>query len=64
VLEPFASEVHLPRQNRQQAYEMNVQKFATALERQVALAPLQWFNFFDFWNDEEFSGREVAEAGN
>ena len=64
VLEPFATEIHLPRQNRQRAYEMNVQKFATALERQVARAPLQWFNFFDFWNDEDFSGREITEAGN
>jgi predicted LPLAT superfamily acyltransferase len=64
VLETFASEVNLPRQNRQQAFEMNVQKFAAALERRVAMAPLQWFNFFDFWNDEEPSGQGLAGGGN
>ncbi|MEX2497157.1 MAG: hypothetical protein WD448_13765 [Woeseia sp.] len=63
VMEFFNEEVELPRENRQLALEKNAQKFATALERQVARAPLQWFNFFDFWHVEERSGRATVEAG-
>lgn len=64
VMEFFAEQVQLPRENRQLAFETNAQKFATALERQVAQAPLQWFNFFDFWSAEELSGRGTAGAAN
>jgi predicted LPLAT superfamily acyltransferase len=64
VMEFFDEEVKLPRDNRQRAFEANAQKFATALERQVVRAPLQWFNFFDFWSDEDLSGHETAGAGN
>lgn len=56
VMEFFDEEIKLPRNTRQLAFETNAQKFATALERQVVQAPLQWFNFFDFWGAEERSG--------
>jgi predicted LPLAT superfamily acyltransferase len=64
VMEFFDEQVQLPRDNRQLAFEANAQKFATALERQVAQAPLQWFNFFDFWSAEDLSGRKTAGAAN
>jgi len=48
-IEFFAEEIQPSRKNRQEAYEKEAQRFALALEKQVARAPLQWFNFFDFW---------------
>jgi len=54
-VEFFGSELKFPRKHRQQAYEIAAQKFALALEKQVVRFPLQWFNFFDFWdkNDDQ-----------
>ena len=48
-MEPFADQIAPARDERHAAYEAYAQKFATALERQVLRAPLQWFNFYDFW---------------
>jgi predicted LPLAT superfamily acyltransferase len=42
----------LPGRDKQQAYEKSAQEFATALEKQVVRAPLQWFNFFLFWQNQ------------
>ena len=64
VMEHFDEKIELPRDNRRLAFETCAQKFATALERQVARAPLQWFNFFDFWRDEDLSGKKTARAEN
>ena len=47
--ELFAEEVRPSRVNQRRSYANEVQRFATALEAQVCRAPLQWFNFFDFW---------------
>lgn len=49
-VEFFGEKLKFPRKNRQQAYENAAQKYAIALQRQVARFPLQWFNFFDFWD--------------
>jgi predicted LPLAT superfamily acyltransferase len=45
----FAEEIGADRNQRELDYKTSAQKFATALESQVIRAPLQWFNFFDFW---------------
>jgi len=45
----FAEEIRPLRSNRKRTYANEVQKYATSLESQVSRAPLQWFNFFDFW---------------
>lgn len=52
VLEFFAERIQTDRRNRQAAYEGYAQNFATSLEKQVAREPLQWFNFFDFWDSQ------------
>jgi predicted LPLAT superfamily acyltransferase len=52
-VEFFEDNFQIERKNRQQAYDKAAQKFANALERQVVRYPLQWFNFYDFWNDQE-----------
>lgn len=48
-LELFASQLKLPRDGREAALEDAVRRYAERLEHHCLLAPLQWFNFFDFW---------------
>ncbi|EJC6736919.1 glycosyltransferase family 2 protein [Vibrio vulnificus] len=48
--EHFSDKIVLPRKERQTALEMVVQQYAQRLEHYTLQAPLQWYNFFDFWN--------------
>lgn len=50
-LEHFAERVILPRRERQIALADYAQRYAQRLETYCQRAPLQWFNFFDFWRD-------------
>ncbi|WP_101674815.1 LpxL/LpxP family acyltransferase [Alloalcanivorax mobilis] len=45
--------VRLPRHERQAALARYVGAFAAELERHCLGAPLQWFNFYDFWHQHE-----------
>jgi predicted LPLAT superfamily acyltransferase len=47
--ELFADPVELPRGRRQEAIRRYAQLFAQRLERALARAPFQWFNFYDYW---------------
>lgn len=47
--EHFAERITLPRQSRQQALQGYLQQYVQRLEHYCQLAPLQWFNFYDFW---------------
>ncbi|WP_417514731.1 glycosyltransferase family 2 protein [Minwuia sp.] len=51
--EAFADPVRLPRGRREQAIREYAVRFAAMLEIQVAKTPLQWFNFYPFWNNED-----------
>ncbi|HEU4428821.1 MAG TPA: glycosyltransferase [Myxococcota bacterium] len=46
---PFAERVELPRGARATALAPLVQAYASWLEALCRRAPLQWFNFFDYW---------------
>lgn len=46
----FAESVKLPRKIRDAALRTLIQRYAARLEHYCRLAPLQWFNFYDFWN--------------
>jgi predicted LPLAT superfamily acyltransferase len=48
-LERFANPLELPRDNRKDAMEEAVTRYARRLEHYCLKAPLQWFNFYDFW---------------
>ncbi|MGN6875526.1 glycosyl transferase family 2, partial [Neisseria sp. P0021.S007] len=41
------------RGNREAAVTAAMQGFADILAQECAQNPLQWFNFYDFWNEEE-----------
>lgn len=47
--EPFAEHITLPRAQRTQQLQAFAQRYAQRLEQLCLQAPLQWFNFFDFW---------------
>ncbi len=47
--EPFSAPIQLPRQARQAVLAELVQRYADRLEHYCLQAPLDWFNFYDFW---------------
>lgn len=40
---------HLPRKGRDEALQQAMQRYADRLEHYARLAPMNWFNFYDFW---------------
>lgn len=48
-LERFRDSLQLPRKGRDQAIAELAAEYATRMEYFCLRAPLQWFNFFDFW---------------
>lgn len=52
-LRKFADIPRWKRGEREQAIAAHAQRYADQLAAHAALAPLQWFNFYDFWNDNE-----------
>ena len=49
--EVLEEELRVARRQRQEQLRVAVQKFADRLAHHVRLAPYNWFNFYDFWND-------------
>ncbi|WP_157976647.1 acyltransferase [Parahaliea mediterranea] len=49
----LAERIRLPRQGRRQALNSVMQRYAATLEASVRQAPLQWFNFYPFWDQAE-----------
>lgn len=49
--EPFCDQVSLQKRNRDAVIQQLAQRFAERLERYCLSAPLQWFNFYDFWQE-------------
>lgn len=56
--EPFADPLLLPRAERQAALERAVNRYAARLEHYALQAPLDWFNFFDFWRLPDANDKE------
>lgn len=42
--------IHLPRKGREAALQPVVEDYAMRLQHYCLRAPLQWFNFYDFWH--------------
>ena len=47
--EHFSDELKLPRKGREEALASAIQEYAHRLSQYCLKAPLQWYNFFDFW---------------
>ncbi|WP_332853714.1 LpxL/LpxP family acyltransferase [Duganella sp. S19_KUP01_CR8] len=48
--EAFRDAVRIPRQDRDAAFQQLAGDYARRLEHYCLRAPLQWFNFYDFWH--------------
>jgi predicted LPLAT superfamily acyltransferase len=48
-MDRFAQCLEMPRQDRADWFASQTAAYASALQAQVLRAPLQWFNFHDFW---------------
>ena len=51
AFETFSDGVQIPRAERARALNALIRRYATRLEHYARLAPYNWFNFYDFWND-------------
>lgn len=58
--EPFADRIELPRKGRNEAIAASVARYAARLESHLRIAPLQWFNFFDFWHPAGLNPPDLA----
>ncbi|MNF93991.1 hypothetical protein D3C84_766860 [compost metagenome] len=53
TLEPFAERVQWTRRERDAVIRDWVQRYAERLGHYCLNAPLQWFNFYPFWNEHD-----------
>lgn len=53
--------VSLPRRDRDAALQVNVQRYADALQALVLSAPYQWFNFYDYWASGGDGGTQLSD---
>jgi predicted LPLAT superfamily acyltransferase len=58
--EAFRDEVRIPRQGRDAAFNELVADYARRLEHYCLRAPLQWFNFYDFWHLPQLERSDAA----
>ena len=58
----LAGELRVDRLHRDEQLRIVVQRFADRLAHHVRIAPYNWFNFYDFWNDST-SGSSRAGPG-
>ncbi|WP_199099242.1 acyltransferase [Dyella sp. ASV21] len=52
IFEPFADEVQVPRHDRARALDAWLARYAHRVEHFVHVAPYNWFNFYDFWQQD------------
>ena len=63
VFEPFSDGIKLPRKDREAALEDLIARFARRLEYYCLRQPLQWFNFFDFWSQDQATPKGGGRGG-
>jgi len=61
-IEQFALQVKLTRANRKLVLDALVQQYADRLQYYCLKAPLQWFNFFPFWEIDKAGSREASDG--
>ncbi|TAM62775.1 MAG: acyltransferase [Rhodanobacter sp.] len=60
VFEPMSDRIEIPRQRRGPVLDELIARYAQRLEHYVRIAPYNWFNFYDFWQD---TGRAAESDG-
>ncbi len=51
IFEDFSERVTVPRQQRGPTLDALISRYAQRLEHYMHVAPYNWFNFYDFWQD-------------
>lgn len=49
LFEPFSEPMIFPKSQRDSVIQQSVRRFAARLQQYCLQEPLQWFNFYDFW---------------
>lgn len=57
----FADKIRLPRKQRQQALQKYIDSYASRLESYCLKAPLQWFNFYFYWQTRATPSNKMEE---
>jgi predicted LPLAT superfamily acyltransferase len=52
IFEPMAERIVIPRSARASALDALITNYAARLEHYARLAPTNWFNFYDFWQQD------------
>ena len=65
IFEPMADRVEIPRHQRGPALDALIARYAQRLEHYVHVAPYNWFNFYDFWQQDlhASAGHDAAPVG-
>lgn len=63
IFEELSSGIHWSRKTREVELTKLVNQYAKTLEKYCALYPLQWFNFFDFWQQDNISRNSISHKG-
>ena len=65
IFNKFSDKMNIERKNRDESLAYYAQKFSFLIEEQCKNYPLQWFNFFNFWENKEglsnYNNREKNE---
>ena len=64
IFEHVSDEISLPRKQREQVLTSLVEQYAQRLSDYAAKYPLQWFNFYDFWQQDASSERKQSMEKN
>lgn len=60
IFERFSDQLSLPRKTRKQTLANVINTYAARLEHHALAYPLQWFNFYDFWQQDEHVARQAT----
>lgn len=61
-IERFASRIDASRRHRNQVLQDNLQRYANRLAAYARMAPLQWFNFYPFWQRADVAITKKKES--
>ncbi len=62
IFEPLAERVEIPRHARATALDGWISRYAQRLEHYAHVAPYNWFNFYDFWQQDAPRRADPAQA--
>lgn len=60
IFEELSAGIHWTRKTRDKELTLLVNKYSETLEKYCAQYPMQWFNFFDFWQTDNISRDKVS----